>query len=437
MKHLILGNGPAGVIAAESIRKLAPHDEIVMVGSEPEPPYSRMAIPYLLVGNIQEEGTYLRKSADHFQKLNIQQVSGKAEALDVKAKQVTLESGEVLSYDKLLIATGARPIRPPISGMDLPGVHSCWTLEDARSIIELAKPGSRVLQMGAGFIGCIIMEALALRGVKLTVVEMGNRMVPRMMTQAAGTMIKSWVQKKGVDVFTDTKVEGISQPGLISGIAGMMTGNKPAPLQAQLGNGTTLDCDLIISATGVKPNLDFIEGSGIEVDAGVLVDDKMATNIPDVFAAGDVTQARDFSTGQQVVNMIQPAAADDARTAAMAMVGRSAPGRGTFAMNVLDTLGLIAASFGQWWGAEGGQSVELKDDERFRYLRLEFKGDVLIGATSLGLTDHVGVLRGLIQGQVKLGEWKDHLLDDPSRLMEAYLATAQSQTQWGVAKSAA
>ena len=169
----------------------------------------------------------------------------------------------------------------------------------------------------------------------------------------------------------------------------------------------------------------------------MLVDDAMATNIPDVYAAGDVTQARDFSTGQKVVNMIQPAAADDARTAAMAMVGKAAPGRGTFAMNVLDTLGLIAASFGQWWGAEGGQSVELKDDVNFRYLRLEFKDDVLIGATSLGLTDHVGVLRGLIQGQVHLGEWKDHLLADPTRVMEAYLATAQAKTQWGVVKSAA
>ncbi|MCE2680925.1 MAG: FAD-dependent oxidoreductase [Burkholderiales bacterium] len=424
MKHLILGNGPAGVIAAESIRKMRPHDEIIMVGSEPEPPYSRMAIPYLLVGNIQEQGTYLRKSVDHFERLNIHQRAGKATALDVKAKTVTLESGDVLAYDKLLIATGARPIRPPIAGMDLPGVHPCWTLADARKIIELAKPGARVLQMGAGFIGCIIMEALAMRGVKLTVVEMGNRMVPRMMTEGAGTMIKAWVQKKGVTVFTDTRVEAIGS-------------GADAPLQAKLGNGQTLDCDLIISATGVKPNLDFIAGSGIEVDAGILVDDNMATNIADVYAAGDVTQARDFSTGEKVVNMIQPAAADDARTAAMAMIGKTAPGRGTFAMNVLDTLGLIAASFGQWWGAEDGQSVELKDEQRFKYLRLEFKGDVLIGATSLGLTDHVGVLRGLIQGQVKLGEWKDILLSDPSRLMEAYLASAQAQTQWGVVKSAA
>ncbi|MFM8152443.1 MAG: FAD-dependent oxidoreductase, partial [Polynucleobacter victoriensis] len=139
-------------------------------GSEPEPPYSIMAIPYLLVGNIKGGGTYLRKTKNHFQSLNIQEVSGLAETVDVKNKQVKLAGGKSLTYDKLLIATGSQPVRPPIPGIDSPGVHPCWTLEDARAIQKLAKPGARVLQMGAGFIGCIILEALASRGVDLTVV---------------------------------------------------------------------------------------------------------------------------------------------------------------------------------------------------------------------------------------------------------------------------
>jgi NAD(P)H-nitrite reductase large subunit len=98
-------------------------------------------------------------------------------------------------------------------------------------------------------------------------------------------------------------------------------------------------------------------------------------------------------------------------------------------MNVLDTLGLVSVSFGQWHGlphAQGGSWVELRDEERFRYLRLEFKGDRLIGATSIGHTEHVGVIRGLIQGRVALGEWKERLLADPSKLMDAYLARAQA-----------
>ncbi|MBH2010657.1 MAG: NAD(P)/FAD-dependent oxidoreductase, partial [Xanthomonadaceae bacterium] len=187
--HVILGAGPAGVIAAETIRKQAPNDRITLVGDEAEPPYSRMAIPYLLMGNIDEPGTYLRKSPSHFADLKINQLFAHAASVDVATKTIALSSGESLAYDRLLIATGSRPASPPVAGIDSAGVHTCWTLEDARKIMALARPGARVLQMGAGFIGCIIMEALMQRGVQLSVVEMGDRMVPRMMGPMAGGMI--------------------------------------------------------------------------------------------------------------------------------------------------------------------------------------------------------------------------------------------------------
>jgi len=160
----------------------------------------------------------------------------------------------------------------------------------------------------------------------------------------------------------------------------------------------------------------------------VLVNDQMQSNIPEIYAAGDVAQARDFSTGKMVVNASQPNAADQARVAALNMAGKPVSSPGSMAINVLDTLGLIAASFGQWWGEEGGEHAEQVDRENFRYMRLEFKGDVLIGATSLGLTQHVGVLRVLIQTRTPLGEWKDKLLKDPTRVMDAYLAKAQAAT---------
>jgi NAD(P)H-nitrite reductase large subunit len=413
MNYVIIGNGPAGVIAAETLRKTDPGGKIVLIGDEPEPPYSRMAIPYLLVGDIREDGTYLRKTHGHFEQLGIELVCDHVTRVDSAAKTVTLKNGKQLPYDRLLVATGARPVAPPIPGMDLPGVYPCWTLENARSIANLLKPGARVLQMGAGFVGCIVMEALAHSGVELTVVEMGNRMVPRMMTEGAGTMIKEWVEKQGVRVFTSTRVEAIEK-------------EEGGVLRVTLGNEQELLVDLVISATGVRSNIAFLEGSGVAMDVGVLVDDQMRTNIPEIFAAGDVAQARDFSTGSMMVNAIQPNAADQARIAALNMAGKVAHSQGSLAMNVLNTLGLIASSFGQWWGAEGGEHVEMMDKENFRYLRLEFKGDVLIGATSLGLTQHVGVLRGLIQTKTRLSEWKDILLQDPTRIMEAYLAKGQA-----------
>ena len=193
MRHLILGNGPAGVVAAETLRAAAPADDIVLVGAEDAPPYSRMAIPYLLEEDIDESGTYLRKSAGHFEQLRIRELRGRAVSVDTGARRVLFADGHFEDYDRLLVATGSHPIRPPIPGIDLPQVHTCWTLEDARAIVQHAKPGARVLQLGAGFIGCIIMESLVERGVVLTVVEMGDRMVPRMMTPKAGGMIRQWV----------------------------------------------------------------------------------------------------------------------------------------------------------------------------------------------------------------------------------------------------
>ena len=417
MKHVILGSGPAGVIAAETIRKLRADDDILLVGDEPEPPYSRMAIPYLLMGNIGEEGTYLRKDKDHFARQRIQLRTGRACAVDTDARHVRLDDGTVLPFDRLLIATGATPIRPPIRGMDLPGVHPCWTLADARKIMAVAKPEARVLQMGAGFIGCIIMEALAARHVQLTVVEMGDRMVPRMMGEGAGGMIKRWVEKKGITVYTSTRVEAI-QPG--------------SPLTVRLSNGKQLAVDLVISATGVQPNIGFLEDSGILCLQGVLTDERLQTNIAGVYAAGDCAEAFDTVTGKTIVSAIQPNAADQAYCAGTNMAGKQTQLPGVTQINVLDTLGLISTSFGRWEGVPGGERAEFTDDANFRYIRLEFEGDVLIGSNTIGLTEHVGILRGLTQSRTKLGGWKDQLLRDPLQLPQAYISGAQAQHARGL-----
>ncbi|MBL0141149.1 MAG: NAD(P)/FAD-dependent oxidoreductase [Betaproteobacteria bacterium] len=415
MKHLIVGNGPAGVIAAETLRKLAPADTVTLLGDEAGPPYSRMAIPYLLMGDIEEPGTWLRKDAGHFARLGIELKTGRARSVETGRRVLTLETGDVIAWDRLLIATGSHPNRPPIPGIELPGVSPCWTLEDARAIMARAQKGSRVLQMGAGFIGCIIMEALAARGADLTVVEMGERMVPRMMTPGASALIRAWCEGKGINVITKARVTSIAQRG--------------AALTATLDSGQKIEADLLISATGVTPNTEFLAGSGVDCEQGVLVDEHMQSSVAGIYAAGDVARAPEFDTGRKIAYAIQPTAADQARIAAHNMAGRDAVSPGALAMNVLDTLGLVASSFGQWQGvpaSESGASVELRDDGAFRYLRLEFAGDRLIGATSLGLTEHVGVIRGLIQGRVALGEWKQKLLADPTRLMEAYLARAQA-----------
>ncbi len=424
LHHVIVGAGPAGVIAAETLRKHAPADRITLLGDEPEAPYSRMAIPYLLMGNIGEPGTHLRKTPTHFADLRIDRGTAKVTAVNTAQRQLTLDNGSTLAYDRLLIASGSKPVQPPIPGIDAPNVHTCWTLEDARHIMAKATPGARVLQMGAGFIGCIIMEALASRGVKLSVVEMGDRMVPRMMGPAAGGMIRRWVEAKGVAVHTGARVEAIEYAG------------QGAASRVKLSNGHTLEADLIISATGVKPAMGFLEGSGVMCLQGVLTDEHMQTNVPGIYAAGDCAEAFDKVSGKPIVSAIQPNAADQARVAALNMVGQTAELKGVTQINVLDTLGLISASFGQWEGVDGGEHAELVDAANHRALSLQFDGDVMVGCNSVGWTEHVGVMRGLVEGRVPLGEWKDRLMADPTQLMHAYLASAQAQGQWSGAADA-
>jgi NAD(P)H-nitrite reductase large subunit len=412
MDYIIIGAGPAGVIAAETLRKCDPSGAITLIGNEAEAPYSRMAIPYLLAENIAEEGTHLRHGEDHYGGLGITLRRDRVSSISPGDTSVALESGETLKYDRLLIATGARATRPPIPGLDMEGIESCWTLDDARRIAAAATSGSKVVLMGAGFIGCIVLEALAARGVELTVVEMEDRMLPRMMDDVGGGMIKRWCESKGVTVMTGTKVTGIEAAG---------GGYKLA-----LEGGASIDADLVVCATGVAPYLDFLEGSGIETDHGILVDNHLETNVAGIYAAGDVAQGPDFSTGKQEVHAIQPTASAHGRIAALNMAGQATAYEGSLAMNVLNTLGLVSSSYGLWQGVEGGDRVVVSDEDRFKYLRLEFDGDVIVGALALGLTQHVGVLRGLIQTKVSLGPWKEKLMVNPHLIMDAYLAQTQS-----------
>lgn len=410
MRHLIIGSGPAGVVAAETLRKAAPAAEITLLCGEGEPPYARMAIPYLLKGEIDEAGTHIRKDADHYDRLRINLVQARARAINTANRTVDLGGGRSLPFDRLLIATGSHPSLETIPGMDLPGVHSCWTLEDARTILAKARPGTRIVQMGAGFVGCIIMEGLLSRGVDLTILVRSGYMVRRMMNPTASGLIRTWCEAKGVKILTRTQPLGIT--------AG------DGALQVALPEGRTLPADLYLSAVGVDPNLDFLAGSGIDVDRGILVDPTMQTSVAGIYAAGDVAEATDCLTGRRQLNAIQPNAVEQGRIAALNMAGKPAQFRGSFVFNVLTTLGLVSSSFGEWQGVPQGESTEVLDEARYRYLNLQFEGDRLVGANCVGFADHVGAFRGLIEGRVRLGKWKQRLLDDPNRIMEAYLAAA-------------
>jgi NAD(P)H-nitrite reductase large subunit len=414
MQHVIIGNGPAGVIAAETLKRADPGARVRLIGDEPEPPYSRMALPYLLAGNIEESGTHLRRGADHWASRGIELHAGRVVKIDPDQRRIFLDYGSDTVFDRLLIATGSQAVRPPIPGMDLDGVENCWTLADARRIAAAARPGSTIVLMGAGFIGCIVLEALVARGVELTVIEMEERMLPRMMDRVGGDMIKHWCEAKGIKVLTSTRVEGLARTN--------------GRIELAFAGGGGITADGVVCATGVKPNVSFFNGSGIETDVGVLVDHHLQTSVAGIYAAGDVAQGPEFFTGKREIHAIQPTASEHGRIAALNMAGKTTRYGGSLSMNVLNTLGLVSSSFGQWMGVEGGDETTSSDPVSSRYLKLAFKDDVLVGALALGLTQHVGVIRGLMQSKVRLGHWKERLMRDPARVMEAYLARTQGSS---------
>lgn len=406
MKYIIVGAGPAGVRAAEVLRQEDAGGEITLISGEPGEPYARMAIPYILTGRIDDHGAHQRRSAGHFDSLKVRYLNRKAIKVHAgeRGGTVDLDDGSTLEYDRLLVATGSSPTRPPIPGADSAGCVTCWTLDDAHAIAGKLKPGARVVMMGAGFVAGVMMKSLVESGVRLSVIAGRQGQILRsMMTPVGSKMLQRWLELKGVDVITTGRSERIeSGPRLVM-------------------DTRTLDADLIILATGVHPNVSFLDGTGAEIDEGIVVDDRMRTTVPCIYAAGDVAQGRDFSTGEWVVHALQPTATEHGRIAALNMAGKEVPYRGSLGMNVLDTVGLISYTFGLWKGREGGETVESVDEKHFLYTRLCFDEDFLIGAITIGNTQHVGAIRGLIQTRRHLGSWKEKLTRNPHQIMEAFV----------------
>lgn len=410
MKNVIVGAGPAGVVAAETIRAHDAACDIVLLNGESELPYARMTLPYFLAGAIDASETRLRRKEDHFEQQRIELVNGRVRSVDLTNRSLELEGGTSLSFDQLLVATGSRPKFPPAEGLDQPGVCACWTLQDAREVARRASRGAKVVQIGAGFVASIIMKALVARGVELTVVAgSSGRIMRSMLCSTASEMIRARCEARGIRFVTGERVKAI----------------EPGPA-VRMADGSVLDADLVVIATGVDANTSFLPSEDIELDEGVLVDDRLQSSVSGVFAAGDVAQSRVFGKMVREVQPTQPAAVEHGRLAGLNMGGIPTTSNGSLRMNVAATMGLYCCSFGRWDAREEGiETAEVRDASREQFLRLAFEGDRVVGANLVGFENHAGALRGLIQTGVRLGPWRSRLQRDPSRFVEAFVARMQ------------
>jgi NAD(P)H-nitrite reductase large subunit len=416
MRHLIIGAGPAAQAAVETIRALDGDAPIDLVCDEPA--YARMALPYYIGGTIQEEAL-MTADAAWFDSLGVTTHFGKRAArLARDHDRVILDDGGQLDFDRLLVATGSRPYVPKIPGADGPGAIPMWTLADARAF--LAAEHREVVVVGAGFIAFTILDGVAERAETVSFVEVESQILPRMLDARAAARFAGFLAEGGIASHTGTGVEAIEPEGTRRRVV--------------LSDGRSLACDLVVLATGARPNVEFLSGSGVDVETGIVVDARMATSRANVFAAGDVAAGPDLLGGPNRVQAIQPTATDHGRIAGANMVGPAGgldvEYAGSLTMNILSARGIEAASFGFWEREDDVIRVESVGSVYRKYV---FDGDRLVGGILVGPTgvvsgvNDVGMLKGLIQTGVSIGPWRSYLEQNPLDLRRAFMASGAAQ----------
>lgn len=383
MKHLIVGNGPAGISAARTLRKIAPEDQVVVLAEEAQPFYSKVLTSYFVGGKVPYENMLLANS-EQFQDQGIQLRTGKqAVRVDAVAKELLLSDDERIEYDRLLLATGAAPFIPPVEGIQLPGVFTLWTHDDAVNMQAWIQPGQKALVIGAGLVGLKAAEAFLMKGLSVTVVELLDRVLPQVLAVEDAARVQKALQQKGLAIRTGTAVTRIRGDGKVQ--------------QAVLSDGSTLDCDLVVVATGVRPNLALAKSSGASVGRGILVDEYMQTSVKDIFAAGDATEGWDTARGRKMPNPTWGNASEQGRIAAYNMAGYSKPFVGAVTLNTFTFLGFSMAAVGITQPDGDYLKVESYSDPRTGdYRKLVMLGDRLVGAVAIGDVRMAGVWRGLI-----------------------------------------
>ena len=401
-KHLIVGCGPAALNAVARLRLLAPQDEIRMVCMEDYPPYSPTSLTYYLAGRIVEDKLWTA-SASRLEQLGCR-FSGNSEVVRIlpASKQVLYRDGSSESYDTLLIATGAAADVPRAPGVTRDNTLVLRTLDDAKTVLSAADGRNRAVIWGAGLIALQAASSLLQRGLEVTVVAR-SRPLRRYLDERAAKMVQDVYEKNGVRMLTGTNVERVESLGNQHGIT--------------LTSGERLEADLFVAGLGVKPRVEFLADSGIQILQGIVVDRHMQTSVPDVYAAGDVAESPEFFTGKPGLNPIVPSAVRQGKVAASNMAGRDEEYEGWIGMNLFQFFGNSTLSLGvdQPLSPEGSVQEDVETSAN-RFKKMIFQGDHLVGAMMLNVPVDPGVMLYLIRNKVPLGALAPILFEQPREI---------------------
>ena len=388
MKHLIIGNGIAGINAAQAIRDLDAEAEIIMVSDERFPPYSRPMISQVLDGSQPHEKLPLH-SKDIYKTLHVKPVLGERVVdLDVDNRSVRLANDTEIDFDRLLIASGADARKLQVGGMELKNIFYMRTEAHVRQQLTAVAGAKQGLVLGGGLVGFKAAYGLLKRGLKVTMLITSGYPLSMQVDEVAGRMIMNELLAHGLTVKVGVSVAGFDGNGRVA--------------RAVLDNGEQLPCDLVIIGKGVRPSLDFIPRDRIAVDLGIVVDDCLQSSVPGIYAAGDTAESIDIARQTRWVNAIWPEAAAQGRIAGLNMAGRQVRYPGSLSRNVMRVydLDVMTAGYANPGNGEGFRQVSTGGEHQGYYRRLVFREEILVGAVLINRIEQGGVLRALIENRI-------------------------------------
>jgi NAD(P)H-nitrite reductase large subunit len=382
---VIIGNSAAGLSALEAFRKKDRDSRVLMIDKEPVLAYSRVITPYFIMGGIKkEEGLFLR-TKDFYKEMDVKPLFGKGVlSIDTRSREILLDKGKKESFDLLLIASGGSPQRPEIEGANPEDVLVLRSLSDARKLRELKPKIQSGLFLGAGLVSLQTLQALFRGGARYTLVVKSDRILSQTLDPEASEIVEKHLKKMGVQILKGRDVVRLRG----------VNGSKVATLD----KGEEIETDLIFAGKGVRPNTDFLHGSGIKTQNGILVNECVETNVEGIYAAGDVAQAPDFFSGQMVNYGLWPSAVEQGEIAGKNMAGLKEVYPGNLKMNVTRIFAMPIVSIGDFGSKRVAETLIRKDEKRniYRKICLDEKG-VIIGAILINRVDDLGVIHGLIR----------------------------------------
>jgi NAD(P)H-nitrite reductase large subunit len=405
-KYVIVGASAAGVGAVEAIRKVDPVGKIIVISEEACADYSRPMISDLISGKADIQKMKCKADSFWIENKVETRLGKKAVNLNLIEKTVTLEDGEKVVYEKLLLATGGKPFVPKIDGQDKDGVFTFTNITDAQRLdakIDSIHAKSAVV-VGAGLIGISVTEALMKRGLKVTIVELQDKILSLLLDAKASDIVEGVIRKAGVNLAKGQSIQKIvGKPENNGAVGGVI-----------LTKGDKVPCDIVVVAIGVIPRTELVVGTAVKINRGIVVNNFMQTNLPDVYASGDVAEAYDFILNQNRLLPLWPLAVLEGRVAGYNMAGQKTCYEGGTNMSSLKYFGIPIVSIGLA-NTKDDPTLEIavkQDTEHNVYKKLVLKNNIIVGLTLVDGIDRAGILFSLMKNQVNVKKFKGELLRD-------------------------